>query len=411
VAAAAILTLTFAATPAAHAADQLYYGVSSLHFAWTPPTTGSASGYLVSRSLNGGAFQLYSIVTQPEVVIPVSVGDQLMVAVAATGYDSTGAYQVGPQSPVSDRIWVVPSPRLAGDGSWLLQCSSCPQLQRRSVADASLILASAPGLPLPWRVLGMAKLKSGREQIIWQNPTTGEMAVWDEQFLAPVPNGTGIGGADVRAVGAVDFDGDGVEEFVVQRNDTGLVAIWGLKAGGLQRLATITGPPGALLAAARDFNRDGKIDLLWHDPVLGTLDLWRLVKDPLDLLPLSSLLGGWWRIASGIPSDAVVVSTGDYNGDGSLDVLLRYAASGQLAISYLVAGQPGGYVALPLASGDVNRRVVDSADFNGVAGDEIAVQDRITKLISIVLPWATSAAGRIPVLNPGGEWKAVGVGS
>src|SRR5262249_13062356 len=158
--------------------------------------------------------------------------------------------------------------------------------------DASVIQAQAPALPSQWRVLGRAALVYGREQIIWLNTQTGELAVWDEGTLAPIPGATGSGSTAMRGVGAVDLNGDGIEEFLIHRTDTGVVGLWSLTPNGFERATTITGPPGALLAAARDLNGDGKVELLWQDPVAGTLDSWTVKTDPRLNPPLSQLFDG-----------------------------------------------------------------------------------------------------------------------
>ncbi len=410
-AAAAIAALAIACIAgAANAANQILVGVDSVHFAWTPPTGTPAAGYWVWRSLDGGALEVHSFTVHPFVILPVVAGDQVSIAVAAVAYGSTGALQIGPMSVLSDRIWVVRAPRFPADGSWLLRCATCPELARRSLANASLVEARAPGLLAPWRVLGHARLQSGREQIVWHNTSTGALALWDAQFLSPIPGAIGLGPLAVRGIGGADFDRDGVDEFLLQRTDTGAVSAWGRTPFGFERIAAIAGPPGALLAAAGDFDRDGWIDLLWRDLALGTLDLWDLGADPTSGLPLGTVLSTIRRLASGMASDAEVASTGDYDGDGSLDVLWRFR-DGRLGITYLSNGVPLRYVELPALPGDVDRLVVGSVDIDGVPGDEIALQERTSKAISILDPSATTEAVRVIVVHPGGHWKAVGIGS
>jgi hypothetical protein len=409
IAAAAISFLLIGIASSAHAVDQILVGVTSVRFAWTA-ASGSPSGYIVSRSLNGGTYQTYSYTTDPSVVMPVVAGDQITIRVAAAGYDSTGAYRTGPLSTVSDRVIVQRAPVFPVSGSWLLRCATCNSMQTRSLSDASVVLAQAAGLASPWRVLGTAKLQYGRDQIIWHNSSTGKFAVYDAQYQAPITGLTNYGPTALRGVGAADFDGDGMEEFVVQRTDTGTVMAWGVNSGHFENLGTIPGPPGGKLVALKDFDRDGHVDLLWHDPIAGTLDLWRLASDPLLALPLTSLVSQTLHLASNLSYDAFVAATGDYDGDGYTDVLWRYA-SGRLAISYLVAGVPVRYVTLTPVTGDVDRRVIGSVEIGGTAGMEIALQDNVTGLITILDPSPSGSNTRTAVLNPGSEWKVVSAGS
>jgi hypothetical protein len=410
-AAAAMLICLFALglSSAAHAADQVLVGADSVSFAWSA-ASGSPSGYLVSRSLNGGAFQTYAFTGSPTIDIPVSVGDQIAIQVAATGYDSTGAYRVGPSSPVSDRITVAPVPLFAVSGWWLLRCATCNTVMDRSLGNAALVTALSSGpLGSTWRVLGVAKLQNGRDQIIWQNATTGTFSIYDREFLAPITGFTGSGPAALRAVGAADFDNDGMDEFVVQATDTGVAMAYAANAGRFEYLATIPGPTTSALIAVADFDRDGKVDLLWYDPIAHTLDLWKLAKDPTLGYPLTTLISKSVRVASGLAIDAMVAGTGDYDGDGNRDVLWRYG-DGRLAITYLSLGVPLRYVALASAAGDIDRRVIGSVDIGGTPGDEIAVQEKVSGLIWILDPQTNGAVTRTMVLHPGSEWKVVAVG-
>jgi hypothetical protein len=409
IAAAAISFLLIGIAGSAHAVDQILVGVTSVRFAWTA-ASGSPSGYFVSRSLNGGTFQQYTITSSPSVSIPVAPGDQIMIQVAAASYDSTG-YHAGPMSTVSDRVIVQRAPVFpSATGSWLLRCPTCNTIQNRSVSDASQVLAQAEGLASPWRVLGTAKLQNGRDQIIWQNSSTGKLSVYDAQFLAPITGLTDVGPAALRGVGAADFDGDGKEEFVVQRTDTGTVMAWAVNSGRFENIGTIPGPPGGKLVAVRDFDHDGHVDLLWQDPIAGTLDLWRLANDPTVATPITTLIAQIVRVASNLTYDATVAATGDFDGDGYPDVLFRYA-NGRLAISYLVAGLPLRYVVLTAVTGDIDRRVVGSVEIGGTAGTEIALQDNVTGLITILDPSPTGSNTRTAVLHPGSEWRVVSVGS
>jgi FG-GAP-like repeat len=411
-AAAAIATLLLAVTGAASAATQTLVGATSVRFAWAP-APGAPAGYFVLLSVNGAAPVSYSYVRTPEVVIPVTVGQVIAIQVMATGYNSAGALVGGPRSALSDPVSVVASPLFpAAAGRWLLRCSTCSgsPLASRSVANASLVQAQATGPAPPWRVLGHAKLQYGREQIIMQNSSTGQLSVYDADFLAPIASLTTFAPATLEGVGAADFDHDGMEEFVTQRSDTGVVMFWGVNAGSFEYIGTVAGPTTKSLAGLGDFNRDGKIDLLWHDSFAGTLDLWKLAKDPTLGSPLTTLLLGSVRVASGLPSNAVVASTGDYDGDGSLDVLWRYA-DGRLAISYLNLGLPLRYVVLTAATGDINLRVIGSVDIGGTSGEEIALQDNVTGLIWIFDPSTSGAVTRTKVLNPGSDWRVAGIGS
>jgi hypothetical protein len=403
-----IVFLWLAVAGAAHAADQILVGVTSVRFAWSP-ASGQLTGYLVSRSVNGGAFQSFGTTVAPEITLPVAAGQTVAIRVAATGYDSAGVYRVGPQSATSDRVTVQAAPVFAATGSWMLRCASCNLVATRSLSNASAVLAQAPGLAAPWRVLGVAQLQYGRDQMIWHNSSTGKFAVYDGQFLAAITGLSNFGPPALRGVGAADLDGDGDEEFIAQRTDNGTVMVWSVHNGQFQNTGTIPGPAGGQLAAVKDFDRDGKIDLLWHNPTAGTLDFWRMLKDPSLPLGLDALLGRVVRVASGLASDTAMAAVGDFDGDGYNDVLWRYS-DGRLAISYLVAGVPLRFGALWAAAGDADRRVIGAVDIGGTIGEEVALQDTVTGLITILDAAANGSTTRINVVHPGAEWRVVGIG-
>jgi VCBS repeat protein len=392
---------------AAGAATVQLVGVDRVRFAWQAGS-GSPTGYIVSLSRNDGAFTTYSVVSVPSVEVLGAPDDKLTIKVAATGRNSSGAIVVGPQSSASDRVWLVPAAKYPVAGSWLMHCATCPSLARRALSDASVVTPPMTALPAPWRVIGLGHLRSTGEQIVWHNPTTGGFAIWDAKLLVPIANGSGSGSKYYRGVGAADLDRDGIDEFIVQRTDTGTVTIWSMTSTGFVKRVDIPTLAGATLAAARDFNGDGWVDLLWRNPVSGTLDVWLIGKNLLLALPLSTLLPQVFRLASGLTSDAVVASTGDYDADGWPDVLWRNG-DGRLSITYLVNGRTMRYAALPFVAGDLTRTVIDSLDLDRVPGDEIVLQEDATRLITVLNPVAGST--RTPVVHPGRDWSLVGIGA
>lgn len=395
----------------ASAGVQTLVGVDRVTFAWQP-AAGNPSLYYVRRTLNGSPLQTYSITSTNSVTIPVAPGDQMQISVNAGGYSSTGAFVLGPASPLSDLVSVLPAPQFGRTGRWLLWCKSCPALESRSIGDASVVMGTATGLAAPWVVLGRATL-GGVETIVWHNPSTGSLRLWDWRTFAPLAVSATSAGTALRGVGAADLDNDGIEEYLIQRTDTLTVSAWALTASGFRQVAQLSGPTGATLAAARDFNGDGRVELLWHHPTTGIIDLARFLSIPIlgtggTIASITAPL--LTRVASGLSSSALVASTGDYDADGSPDVLLRYS-SGALAILYLRNGALDDLVWLPSAADDVNRDVVASRAMNARAGAEIALQHRSTGEISIVDPLVTSGAARTVVLSAGSKWEVMGVGS
>jgi hypothetical protein len=84
-----------------------------------------------------------------------------------------------------------------------------------------------------------------------------------------------------------------------------------------------TTSPDWQLTATGDVNRDGELDVLWRNRSTGTT-LWWLLRD-------GKLIGG--QMLSGVPADQdfQIVGTGDVDGDGNLDLIWEHPAFGAFA--------------------------------------------------------------------------------
>jgi Glucose / Sorbosone dehydrogenase/FG-GAP-like repeat len=114
-----------------------------------------------------------------------------------------------------------------------------------------------------------------------------------------------------------DFSGD-TKSDVAWRNTNGDTAIWLMtvaQSGAAQILSSAdygTIPNSWQIVGQRDFNGDGKADLLWSN-TNGDTSIWLMNGTTVSATPDLGVVGNGWSI----------VGTGDFNGDGFGDILWR----------------------------------------------------------------------------------------
>ena len=106
---------------------------------------------------------------------------------------------------------------------------------------------------------------------------------------------------------------------------------------------------------ARDFEGNGKSDILWRDTSTGLVAAW--------LMNGASVVSG--PLVGGAPSNWTIVGTGDFNGDGKSDILWR-EASGAVGIWFMDGASPTSQPII--GSAPPSWQIVGVGDFNG---DEI----------------------------------------
>jgi hypothetical protein len=222
-----------------------------------------------------------------------------------------------------------------------------------------------------------------------------------------IVNDDGIGGAGeperTRPLGRVlDFNRDGRSDVLWHNTATRESQIWYMNAAARTGRATVgvLGGGSAIpdapwtIVGAGDFDNDGESDILWHNDVSRETQIWymngasRSGRATVELTPgVASLADAPWRIAS----------TGDFNGDGRLDILWQNSASRETAIWYMngatrtgratVTAAPGGAPALA----DAPWKIVGTGDFNLDGQTDILWHNPATRETAI---WYLSGASR-----------------
>ena len=117
-----------------------------------------------------------------------------------------------------------------------------------------------------------------------------------------------------------DYNGDGKGDVVWRSNSAG-TAVWLMSGLSTLSSAIVMGDPAWSVSATGDLNGDGKTDLIWRNAGSGQTSVW--------------LMNGTTALSSAVVlSDPAwsVVAVADFDGDGKTDMVWRNGATGATAI-------------------------------------------------------------------------------
>jgi hypothetical protein len=156
------------------------------------------------------------------------------------------------------------------------------------------------------RVAATADLnQDGSPDVIWQDPATGVTTSWllgGTRGLDVLATAAISGANAWRIAAAGDFNNDGRTDVIWQDQSSGFAQIWFL--GGTQG-TTFSSAVNLVqtnpwrIAATGDFNQDGRVDLMWQDPVSGASQAWFMGGPQGNQILDAVAVGGpnAWRIA------------------------------------------------------------------------------------------------------------------
>lgn len=191
------------------------------------------------------------------------------------------------------------------------------------------ILSQVVNVADGWKIVGANELGN----LILQNSNSGQVAIWNmlgivfqSDTIVSQPVNV-AGGWDIVATG--DFNGDAKTDLVLQNSISGRVAIWIMNESTYISDAvlsqTVSIGTGWNIVGTGDFNGDGQVDLLLQNPNTNRLAVWFMsgtayVSDAV-LAKTFNAAAGW-----------SVVGTGDFNKDNNVDIVLQNSATGDVAV-------------------------------------------------------------------------------
>jgi hypothetical protein len=198
-------------------------------------------------------------------------------------------------------------------------------------------------VPTNWSVVGTGDFNGdGNGDILWRDPTGGDIAIWEMSGTTVLNiNTSGLGNVSSTwsVVGVGDFNGDGMSD-ILWRDSSGNLAIWemngttvlNINSSGLGNV-----PTNWTVAGIGDFNGDGMSDILWFDPTAGNIAIWEM--NGTAVLNINSSGVGT------LPTTWSVAVTGDLNGDGKSDIIWSNTSGGVIAIWFMngTTYTPGAY--------------------------------------------------------------------
>ena len=274
--------------------------------------------------------------------------------------------------------------------------------------------------------------------ILWRD-TSGDLAVWLMNG-GTITQSAGVGTVPgtLSVVGQKDFNGDGNAD-ILWRDTSGNVSMWFMNGAAVASTAAVGNvPDNWTIYGTADLNGDGKGDLLWRDNNTGTVALWLMngatiaSTKNLGAVPATWTIVGeangdiLWRDAAGdialwtvqngqvtgsaglgtVPSNFVVQGVGDFNGDGSIDILWRDIASGTLSIWFTNGTKVTSAASVGVLPSNWN--VAEVGDYNGDGYSDILLIDTAGDLAEWLMSGATVSSS-VGVGNVGTTWMVQNV--
>ena len=238
-------------------------------------------------------------------------------------------------------------------------------------------------------------LEMPNADVLWQRTSTRELLLQMDRtkpgtVVARVP------ASDLAIAAVGDHDGNGFPELILRSTVTGATELWTLSSTG----AAVTVQPlhgggnlGWKIIGSRDFDGDGKSDLLWRDANNGMTLIW---------LMNGATIRSSQIVHQGGNQDWSIAALGDFDADTKNDIFWRHTPTG-MTLLWRMDGASILQSSVVHPGGNLGWTIAGAGDFNGDSKSDILWRESAQ---GTVLQWQmngtqiTKSAVVFPALDP-----------
>ncbi|MEB3294201.1 MAG: DUF4347 domain-containing protein [Synechococcales bacterium] len=262
-----------------------------------------------------------------------------------------------------------------------------------------------------WQLRTFADFNAdGHPDYVWKRQGTDQVVIWfmQNEVINSVANVTDAAGNTIKTganwniIAADQFNGvNSPKSLLWQDSSTGELALWQLNQqyqvsrGDFVQFMGSRILPGASwnVKLAKDFNGDGKIEVLWHNAVTGDVAIWTLNGSSIQFHQI---------LHQGVPQGWEILTATRYNNDNQHDIVWRNPSTGEASVWYLKSDftLDSSSTVSPAIPG-TTQILEDVNDFDNDGNIDQLWFDRSNSFAHIIRPSRLSGSGRRVSLVPG----------